>query len=469
MQSRPAPRRRSLLQAATACALAGPLAARAQAVTNDTAKLLRERIAQEGVGLVAAQADSTTTRFSAAGGMRAGSETAPDADTRFEWGSITKTFTALLLADMVVRGELALRDAVQDALPSGTQLLDSTGEPIRWFDLATQRSGLPRLPSNQTDVQTADPYANYGEQALLSFLADWRPSVQRGSRFEYSNLGFGLLGHALGRRHGGGFEAALTQRVLQPLGLGGVQLQTPGRVVPNTAQGHDAQRKPVPAWHFQALAGAGALVGSATELARYAMAALGHIDTALAPAFKLALTRQADGAGPNHPIGLAWMLGTLNGRPLANHDGGTYGFSSSLFLDLERRRASLVLANASAGVTDLALHLLDSSVPLRNIAAERQARQAAQEQNAVPQAAEALASLAGVYALNSQFKLNVRARDGKLFAQATGQGEFELFASQARRFFARVTPLELVFDGDSGSPAALTLLQAGQRLRFVRE
>ena len=65
--------------------------------------------------------------------------------------------------------------------------------------------------------------------------------------------------------------------------------------------------------------------------------------------------------------------------------------------------------------------------------------------------------------------LTVRARDGRLFVQAMGQGKFELFALDARRWFARITPLELHFEGGSGVPPAFMLLQAGQRLRFGRE
>ena len=67
-------------------------------------------------------------------------------------------------------------------------------------------------------------------------------------------------------------------------------------------------------------------------------------------------------------MGLGWMRAPLNGRILLNHDGGTAGFSSSLWLDPERRRASAVLSNALVEVNDLALHLLDESVPPKDLA-----------------------------------------------------------------------------------------------------
>lgn len=470
--------------AAAAPAAPGPATAAAR---------LQDRVAQEGVGLVAVQvqpgaadgAGSASAASSgpasalssgaalwlaAAGARAAGSADPPDGDTRFEWGSITKTFTALLLADAVHRRELALDDAVEDALPTGTRLRDRAGDPIRWLDLATHRSGLPRLPDNLQPARPADPYADYDAAALATFLARWRPEHPRGRHFDYSNLGFGLLGHALGLRLGRGLAAALAERVLQPLGLPGVRLRQPGVVVPAVAQGHDAAGQPVPPWHFDVLAGAGALTGSARELGRYTQAALGLVDTPLAPAFRLALSRHADGPSAGVGVGLGWLLGTVAGRPWAQHDGATHGFSSALVLDLQRRRGAAVLANAAVPVTDVAVHLLEPAAPLRNPAAERAAAQAAAQQPVAALAPGQLQPLAGVYALNPQFAVTVRVRDGRLWAQATGQGEFELFARTPRQFFARVTPLEVHFDGpDGGAPAAFTLLQGGQRLRFVRQ
>lgn len=155
---------------------------------------------------------------------------------------------------------------------------------------------------------------------------------------------------------------------------------------------------------------------------------------------------------------MAWLLAPLNGRTVFNHDGGTGGFSSSLWLDPSRGRATVVLANAQVPVGDLALHLLDDSAPLRDLSATRQA--------SVTLTAEQLQPLPGIYALNAQFKLTVRADGQRLFAQATGQGEFELFAKAPRRFFAKVAPLEVEFDADG---KALTLFQGGATLRFARE
>ncbi|MBP6899853.1 MAG: serine hydrolase [Burkholderiaceae bacterium] len=455
-------------------ALAGsglPLAGAAQQPGTDIAALLQQRLQAEGVALAAARVGPDGLQLASA--ARAG-QAAPPAQARFEYGSITKTFVGLLLAEMVLRGELALDEPVEKALPSDLRLRDSQGAPLTWADLATHRSGLPRLPANLRPAQPADPYADYGEGELFAFIDGWRASRPRDSQWEYSNLGYGLLGHALGLRAERPFGQLLQERVLRPLGLQAeMQLSAPGQRIVDLLPGHDADGRPVPPWRFDALAGAGALVGTAAALARYAQAALGGVDSPLAPAFALALQPRAEAGGPGRRIGLAWLIGRGPAGPsqlLANHDGGTFGFSSSLWLDLQRRHAALVLANAFVPVNDLAGHLLEPRLPLRDVAAERRATQAP----AATVTAAQLAPLAGRYALNAQFALEVRARDGRLFAQASGQGEFELFAratSGPRLFFARVTALEIQFDGDladTTAAPALTLRQAGQTLRFVR-
>lgn len=230
------PRRRRLLQTA-----AGLVAVPALAQPADGSAALRARQRPPGVALAAARITPDGVRFVFAPAAAPGAP-AVDADSRFEYGSITKTFTALLLADHVQRGELALDDAVERALPDGLRLRDSAGTPLTWADLATHRSGLPRLPGNLNPAHP-DPYATYGEAELKAFLRDWRPTQPRDTRWEYSNLGFGLLGQALGWRANSPYDALLRERVLDPLGLQDVQVAR--RPVPGLQQGYDAQGRPV--------------------------------------------------------------------------------------------------------------------------------------------------------------------------------------------------------------------------------
>ena len=329
----------------------------------DTPVLLRRWLASQGAGVVAVQVDSHGVAWHSA--ARQGMPELGD-DTLFELGSITKTLMALLLADAVQRGELKLTDAVQDALPARQPLRDHRGSPITWADLATHRSGLPRLATNMAPADLADPYADYSASALLAFLKTWQPTRTRDTAFEYSNLGFGLLGQALAWRAGQPLAALLRHRVLTPLGLAPGDMLLPEAASPAPVAGHDAQGQPVKRWRFaDATAGAGAVLATPRGVARYAQALLGLYEHPLQDAMALCLRRHADGPNDINPVGLAWLLAPLNGRTLHNHDGGTFGFSTALWLDPTRRRAVAVLANAGAPpVGRLALHLLDSAVPL---------------------------------------------------------------------------------------------------------
>ncbi len=379
-------------------------------------------------------------------------------DTLFEIGSITKTFTALLLADMVVKGELKLDDPVEKWLPqglavglNGLKLRDHTGAPLRLVDLATHRSGLPRLPDNMPNGTRADPYVDYREQQLLVYLKSREALVEtdagkttkkRDEVYAYSNLGYGLLGYVLARAANTSYEELLQKRVMTPLGLTSTYVDTPRGELARFSDGHYVENgttmKQAKHWRFDVIAPAGALRMSAKDMGRYAQAASGAIDTPLKAAFTLAQKRYGDGIGAKNPQGLAWILAPLNGRTVVNHDGMTGGFTATLWVDPERRSAVAVLSNAARPVTDIGLNLLEPSIPLANLAPMRA--------TAVAVDAKSLEQFVGTYALSPEFKVVIRTRDGKLFAQATGQGEFELFAKSAAVFFARVTPLEIAFE-----------------------
>lgn len=423
--------------------------------------LLTERLRHEGVALAASRFQVTGAPDTAAA-ARAGATAVSTDRHRFEIGSITKAFVGVLLAEAVRRRELRLDDAVEDLL--GQPLRDSAGQALRYVDIATHRSGLPRLPANLRPARVADPYADFSDDALREALRLFRPLRRRDELFEYSNFGFGLLGWLLARRAGLPWATLVQTRLADPLGLGPIAgLPAPGVV---DVAGHDAEGRPAPPWTFsEATAGAGALRLTALQLATFGQAVLGRSDGPLHEAFGLSLQAHSPlGPGPGSAMGLGWMLGTAEGRRIATHDGGTGGFSASLWLDLDARRGGLVLASAAVPVGDIARHLMDGRAPLRDPAAERRAT----AQAAVVLSAAQLAPLAGVYAVSPSFEITVRARGAQLFGQATGQGEIELFAAAPRRFFARVAALELHFDGTEGMPANLVLHQGGRQTVFSR-
>ena len=457
-----------------AVALLAATIALVQAQTTDARikEILAQRVDvdRQAVGLAAIIVEGDTARIITHGAMRLDSAEPITPDTLFEVGSITKTFTALLLADMVIKGEVKLDDPVEKWLPQGLRglkLRDHAGSPIRLVDLATHRSGLPRLPDNMPNLTRADPYADYRERELLMYLKSrevlletdgGKTSKKRDEAYAYSNLGFGVLGYVLARAADMPYAELLQKRVLTPLGLSSTYLEIPRSESGRFSNAHYIDRegklKQNSQWRFDVIAPAGALIMSARDMGRYAQAASGAIDTPLRAAFALAQKRYGDGMAPINPQGLGWILAPMNGRTVFNHDGMTGGFAATLWVDPERKAGVAVLANANVPVIDIALHLLEPSIPLKNVAAMRG--------TAVSVDAKTMAQYVGVYRLQPNFDVTIRLRDGKLFAQATGQGEFELFGKSDTTFFARITPLEIVFeDVKDGKAMRFQLTQAG--------
>ena len=142
-------------------------------------------------------------------------------DHAFEIGSVSKTMTAALLADLILRKKASLDDALADYLPEGTAVPTYQGQPILLRHVVTHTSGLPALPSRLGQPDMDNPYAHLRVDALLASLGDVTLMAAPGTRFEYSNFASMVLSYAVARRAGSDFESLLQQRVFEPLGSGG--------------------------------------------------------------------------------------------------------------------------------------------------------------------------------------------------------------------------------------------------------
>lgn len=288
-------------------------------------------------------------------------------DVAFEIGSITKTMTAFVLADLVARGQVSLDDALSDYLP-GTAVPDYQGQPILLRHIVTHTSGLPRLPPvmGRVDLDPANPYATLDADALLASLQDVTLAQAPGERFEYSNFGPMLLSLALARHAGTDFEQLLDERLFTPLGMDATHIVDQPRGV-RLAAGHLPGGEPASPWTFAVdLAGAGGVRSTLDDMVRYAQA---QLDPAPGPVGEaIALARRPIETAAEQAMAMGWLLLPLGESTLHMHNGGTGGFSSVLVFDYERGRAAVVLADTglamTGGVDDVGLHLLDPRVPL---------------------------------------------------------------------------------------------------------
>src|SRR5215471_10518175 len=209
---------RRILGAVTALGLLAALGASAAELPADTARYIEQTIASgQLVGVVVAYVDGNDTAIRGFGVASKESGKPPDGGTVFEIGSITKTFTASLLAEEVLGGKVKLTDPVQKYLPEGVTLAQVGERPIELGDIATQRSGLPRMPASFTPSNPADPYVDFDQKKLWEAVSTVKPARAPGAAYEYSNFGFGLLGEILGRETGMSYRDLVKARIFVPL------------------------------------------------------------------------------------------------------------------------------------------------------------------------------------------------------------------------------------------------------------
>lgn len=274
----------------------------------------------------------------------------------FEIGSISKTFTGLILAQMVEQHKVRLEEPVRELLPKGT-VAQPPGPEITLLDLATQHSGLPRMPDNFHPADPQDPYADYGAKDLYEFISKHGVSKPANTTFAYSNVGLGLLGQALSNRAETSYPELLKIEIAAPLRLADTTVKLSLDEQARFEQGHDAEHRPAHPWSLDALAGAGAIRSTANDMLTYLQAEL-HPDTAahvaraapdspsatIASALRLSQDLRAD-VTPGMKISLAWLYNMETGNYW--HNGATGGYSSYAFFNPKEDYAAVVLFNST--------------------------------------------------------------------------------------------------------------------------
>jgi len=278
----------------------------------------------------------------------------PDGNTFFEIGSITKVFTALLLANMVEEGLVSLDTPVQELLPAFPNL----PKEITLLRLATHTSGLPRLPSNFNSSAARNPrnpYAAYSLASLHAYLSSYKssPSSTYPPSYLYSNLGFGILGYALGQKLGMSYEQAILSRICHPLGLSETEFTLTAEQSARLATPHTAEGKPTLNWDSPALGGAGALRSTSQDMLRFLAANLGQFPTSLQSAWDLCHQIQIENPNPYLAgIALGWHVRWLNPERSQTywwHNGGTGGYHSFTGFVKRNQSGVIILSNYGLG------------------------------------------------------------------------------------------------------------------------
>jgi D-alanyl-D-alanine-carboxypeptidase/D-alanyl-D-alanine-endopeptidase len=442
-----------------AVALAAGQPASAQQFISDSAlrAIVQDRVAtKRAQGIVVAVMErGKPARIHTAG--VSGLTTVPlDANTVFEIGSITKAFTGSLLAEMASRGDVKLEDPISMYLPKSVRVPSRNRKEITLLDLATQSSGLPRLATNMRPADMANPYADYSVDQLYEFLSGHTLRRDPGERYEYSNVGVGLLGHVLALRAGKSYEQLLKERILDPLGMNDTRVDPTPAMKARMAQGFDAEGTPTQSWSLPTLAGAGALKSTTNDMLKFLAANLDSTSSPLARVLVRARTPQRDADRPGNSIGLGWHIVDVLGTTAAWHNGGTGGFRSFIGIDDVRHRGVIVLSNSAITPDDIGFHVLEPKVEL--VAAPK-------ARTAIAVDPSKLEPLTGVYELANNFRLTVTRQGSSLFAQGTDQPKFPLYAETETEFFLKAVDAQISFIKDSGGIfSSLILYQNGGRI-----
>jgi CubicO group peptidase (beta-lactamase class C family) len=235
---------------------------------------LAERSMRSGrrIGLVVGCLSRGEQRLVGHGQARTGTKDRPDGATIFEIGSVTKVFTGLLLADLAEQDLVGLDEPLAGYLPAWVRVPTRGGHQLTLGELASHAAGLPRNPSGMLRRWLRDrrnPYAGLSVEELYAGLARTRLRRRPGERVKYSNLGPGLLGHALARAAGQPYEQLVRERICRPLGMPDTVITSTGEQTARLATGHTRRGRPTPPFELPALAGAGALRSTVTDLLRF--------------------------------------------------------------------------------------------------------------------------------------------------------------------------------------------------------
>ena len=425
---------------------------------NEVQKILQQRVDvdKQCAGIAVGIINAKGNQVIGYGALRkSDGSVMPDRDTVFEIGSVTKVFTTLLLADMVGRGEVALSDPASKYLPPTVTMPSRDGCEITLLDLATHTSALPSLPDNFRPVDGLNPYADYTVPQMYAALSNCKLTREIGKKYEYSNLGMGLLAHILANRAGTDYETLVAERITKPLGMNDTAITLTTKMRKRLAAGHSEALEEVKNWDLPTLAGAGALRSTVGDMIKFVEASMGKTESPLSAAIGLQTETRFPAGSPNLSIALAWHKLAIKGGEIVWHNGQTGGFHSFIGFDKKRGVGVVVLANTAADIDDIGLHLLNREIPLRKFEAKK-------DRTAIKIDPKILDGYVGDYELVPTFVIAITKQDDHLMLQATGQPQFELFAESKKEFFLKVVDAQITFVKDgAGKVTELVLHQAG--------
>ncbi len=311
-------------------------------------------------------------RYTGFGNVSKANDIPVNGSTIFNIDSITKTFTTLVLADMVKQGIVNLSDPIEKYLPSGVKVPQYNGTKITLKDLATHTSGLPFMPSNiwlNYTMGSINP--NYNSTQLYQGLSNTTLLSEPGTKFFYSDFGMGLLGHILSVKAGVTYEQMVKDRTLGVMGMNDTKINLSENDIKRFPVGHvngsEVETPRIP----DVIAEAGAFRSTANDLLKYLSANMGLIETELSESISLQhlIQHHSITENPmnyNEYAALAWRVLTNLGTETLTHQGAINGWNSFVGFTPVKQTGVVLLCSCDSSEANtnnlgfVLLHLTDA-------------------------------------------------------------------------------------------------------------
>jgi CubicO group peptidase (beta-lactamase class C family) len=286
---------------------------------------------------------------------------APDANTIFQVGSISKLFTASVLELLLQEGEINPSDTAREILPSTIELSADLGE-ITLYQLATHTSGLPREPVTLNQFKffinyefTGKNLYGYMDKAWLTEYLKTTKIKHEPHKFKYSNIGYALLAYLIQARAGEPFQDLVTEKLFTPLDMKDTVFSLSDEQHGRQAVGHVGDQPyfmkrntPLKPWEMgEVMAPSGGVYSTVNDLLIYAKHTLAVGDAPLDRILHETTeprVNQQDG----EMAALGWTISESGGdhTRITYKHGMTAGYSAYIGMDMAKKIAVVVLCNA---------------------------------------------------------------------------------------------------------------------------
>ena len=370
-------------------------------------------------------------------------------DTKFRLGSITKQFTAALILLMQQDGKLNINDPVSKYLPDAPK----AWEKITLANLLGHTSGIPNFTSFKEFGAWSASAHTWDEE--YAFFKDKPLDFQPGTKFDYSNSNYEVLGGILEKVSGKKYGDLLRERIFAPLAMNDSGLDNDQLVLPKRAQGYSPGPKGLTVARSESMSvpfSAGSIYSTTGDLLKWEHGLFGG--KVLSPESLKAMTTPGKG---DYALGV--MVTTQDGMKVVEHGGGIEGFNTNLIYVPEKRICIVVLANVNGSAPgQMGGQLLDVALGKTVVLNS--------ERKPVPITQAESAKFVGVYDLGPTFALTVAQAGDGLTVQGTGQPAIPMMYQGVKdghaRFFITQVGAEIEFVPDAnGTILSLILHQGG--------